>query len=365
MQQDSAGGKANLLMDGKEQSSLDLSVPQRIRDLLIAEDGIKEPQQSIAEFVDTTTKIYRSWQEKDWRDKNDDRERVLNNSTLVDQIWFRGHGDCSPSLQPGLYRDGTIADIKKDPAQLHSTEWDDQFSELINLENELRIDFMSYGHLLNAPGKVIREVDWYFLMQHHRLPTRLLDWTTNALASAFFALDGNEQSRLSKSGPREPVSPGLAGSAGIWMIDAYWLADRLSDSWYSPMLPDSKDAAWYIPPIQSWIEDGSASKALIPSAPMPIEPTAIHPRVAVQEGKFIIFGSARELLDQELILHPSEMKEKDPLRVVLIPFETSNLNEHFEGLARLGISRRTLFPDFDGLSDFLRWKHFHRVPPFA
>lgn len=349
-------------MDDKNATSLDLSVPHKIRDLLKPEGCIEGPQQSVAQFVETASNIYRKWQNKDWRDKDGDRERVLNNSTLIDQTWFRGHGDCSASLQPGLYRDGTIANILKDSTQLHSTEWSDRFSELINLEDELRIDFMSYGHLLNVPGKIIKEVDWYFLMQHHRLPTRLLDWTTNALAAAFFALDCSEQARLCKREAREPISVDLKDHAGVWMIDAYWLANNLSDSWYSPMLPDSKDATRYIPSIQSWIEDESASKALIPSAPMPIEPTAIHPRVAVQEGKFIIFGSERELLDQELKLHPSEMREKDPLRVVLIPFETSKLDEHFEDLAKLGISKRTLFPDFDGLSDFLKWKHFHRVP---
>ena len=352
-------------MDDKEPPLQDLSVPHKIRDLLRAEGCIERPQESVAQFVQTASSIYRKWQREDWRKKEEDRQRILNNSTLVDQIWFRGHGDCSPSLQPGLYREGTLANIAKDSGLLCNTKWEDRFSELINLENELRIDFMSYGHLLNVPGKVIKEADWYFLMQHHRLPTRLLDWTTNALASVFFALDCHEQSRRSKSEAREPLSAGLGDHAGVWMIDAYWVADKLSDSWYSPMLPDSKDAARYIPSIQSWIEDESASKALIPPIPMPIEPTAIHPRVAVQEGKFIIFGSQRELLDQELVLHRSEMKEKDGLRVVLIPFETNKLDEHIEDLARLGISRRTLFPDFDGLSDFLKWKHFHRVPALA
>jgi hypothetical protein len=85
------------------------------------------------------------------------------------------------------------------------------------------------------------------------------------------------------------------------MIDAYWLADKLNE-WSGPLLPYSEDAAKYVPPLERLIERMTDARALVPKHAMPIEPPAMHPRVAAQEGRFIIFGRERDLLDQKIRL---------------------------------------------------------------
>jgi hypothetical protein len=100
---------------------------------------------------------------------------------------------------------------------------------------------------------------------------------------------------------------------------------------------------------------------LIPEGPMPIEPPAMHPRVAAQEGRFIIFGRVQDLLDHKIYRERENGRELEKAGIMQIPFSVGeNVDALFEELANLGVSRRTLFPDLDGLAEFVRWIHFSR-----
>jgi hypothetical protein len=59
-------------------------------------------------------------------------------------------------------------------------------------------------------GYAKTQIDWYFLMQHHRIPTRLPDWTTNALAAPFFALEGYQR-RAQEGRSGQANSAGTSG----------------------------------------------------------------------------------------------------------------------------------------------------------
>jgi hypothetical protein len=334
---------------------------QVLRDLLQQHDCVSKVT-LLTDFISKVHEISEEWQKDDWLGKETDEDYVLNNARLVGQVWFRGHRSCDLSLQPGLYRKTTHETLKKNDGSPLPTEGRDEslFEELFSLEHDMRIDFTSYGHLLNEVNQAKTAIDWYFLMQHHGIPTRLLDWTTNALAALFFAL--NSYKKAAELATQSEVNlTTQEGSVAVWMIDAYWLAMRLHDEWYGPILPWSEDAAKYVPPLEQLLINMDDSRALVPDSAMPIEPPAMHPRVAAQEGRFIIFGKKEDLLDHRVTLELKDDCEVEKLRVRQFIFRIKDVDSLFRDLAQLGVSRRTLFPDLDGLADFVRWKHFHRL----
>lgn len=317
-----------------------------------------KPLTTLSDFIKKARDTTERWQKEDWRDAESDEDVLFNNVRIVAQVWFRGQPSLDLSLRPGLYREKTYVNLRKlSGSPKPSDEVSHRFDELFDLEHELRVDFTSFGHLLNQAREAESAADWYFLMQHHGVPTRLLDWTTNALAALFFALDGYK-SRRDETDP----SGEAKCTVSVWMVDAYWLSWHLSDEWRAPLLAWSSDAIRYIPPLQTLVDKMEDSKALLPMHAMPIEPPSIHPRVAAQEGRFIIFGRTEDLVEEEIRLEQMEdCSGIEEMRLEQLVYEAEDIDAVLRDLAQLGVSRRTLFPDFSGLADFVKWKHFHKL----
>jgi FRG domain len=86
--------------------------------------------------------------------------------------WFRGVQDAQFKLIPSVFR--------SQPRKGH-----------LNLQDDERHAFRDFR--LWSAGMIPTSTslqDIYFQQQHHRLPTRLLDWTTNALIAIYFAVEG-------------------------------------------------------------------------------------------------------------------------------------------------------------------------------
>ncbi len=82
-----------------------------------------------------------------------------------DAVWYRGHGDATWQLVPSLARPPHTVDAERTLVK--------------------RFKQNAFRFLSSAPPD---EWAWLFLMQHHGVPTRLLDWTESPLVGLWFAV---------------------------------------------------------------------------------------------------------------------------------------------------------------------------------
>lgn len=218
--------------------------------------------------------------------------------TLFDP-WFRGQRVAHLPLIPSLYRYG-----------------------MDNEEADLRLEFRRRGLQL-IPGHVpADDWQWYFLMQHHGAPTRLLDWTDSALVALFFAVS-----------PKNAGSAAVISDAAVWMLDPWALNGAV--------LGDHRvyDASWtkaapYLPVLPC--------ADLEPTLPIAIDPLHFTARVAVQRSHFTVFGSQADGL--------SWVARRHPRMLAKIAIPRAAIPQIRVDLATCGIRDTSVFPDLEGLS---------------
>src|SRR3989304_951730 len=99
--------------------------------------------------------------------------RVIKIATTHSTWWFRGHTEEHGNLTPKIFRDEYIPQNVVRP---------DTESSVI--KEFKRVAPALAQNILNQDD----HCSWLFLMQHHGTPTRLLDWTENALVALYFAV---------------------------------------------------------------------------------------------------------------------------------------------------------------------------------
>lgn len=191
---------------------------------------------------------------------------------------FRGVTKCEHQLVPKIgwlsIKGGSLQSVEK---------------RLIKLFEESAIPYLTF-----TPRN---KWEWLALAQHHGLPTRLLDWTTNPLVAAYFAVEKEH-----------------TGDSAIYVYSSSKTVD--SDKMLDPF---------------------SVTEVL------KYRPPHLSPRIVAQSGLFTI--------------HPEPTTPFDSPNLTKLIIESSARRKMKKMLYKLGISYKVLYPGLEGLAVDLRWLH--------
>lgn len=221
------------------------------------------------------------------------------------QPWFRGHADTRWKLEPTLFRTRGVQGIGAE----HYSE-----AELLELFKR-----RARRYLDHVPGD---DWEWLFEMQHHGLPTRLLDWTESYLVALYFAV-------------RDARGD---ADACVWIANPWWLGQQALGDF---ALPAAGEAS-----VERWRPGGDPRQR--PAPAVAILPVHSNARIQAQRGVFTIHGSARNSLDE---LAESSGKKGCLRRLVI---DRSDVVDVRLQLSRAGITESLIFPELPGLCRELR-----------
>ncbi|WP_345950670.1 MULTISPECIES: FRG domain-containing protein [unclassified Mucilaginibacter] len=186
--------------------------------------------------------------------------------------------------------------------------------ELLQVEQLLLHEFKRTNPLLIEGHSPMDDWDYLTLGQHFGLPTRLLDWSNNALTALWFATGesyGDEENST---------------YSVVWILMAHQKDFDLNIEKVSPF--DVKQTKIFRPRI-------------------------IKQRINNQSGVFSVPSS-------EELLHKRYMNESDSYadKLIKVKIPADKLVDIRTDLNTVGVNAFTIFPELEGLCTYLQWRYF-------
>lgn len=242
-----------------------------------------------------------------------------------DMKWFRGVSRASYELVPSLYRHPSINDSV----------------ELLQKEAKLVTRFRERAQPMVGRPLPDDRLEMMFLMQHHGMPTRLLDWSENAFIALFFALSNVDKSEDGKS----------VGASCVWILKPALWNRKVQEHIGYPGDPfsvgDPRLVNGYIN-----VEGGNGLMA------KPVAVYGVHnsPRIVSQRGVFTLFGTSN--IPMEKVFKEDNFPDDC---LTKLEFKGGYQDELFKELVSAGVIDSTVYPDLDGLARELRRSHGYKV----
>jgi len=216
-----------------------------------------------------------------------------------DFVLFRGQ-DCISTPKPRLGRI-VLRDESREEAEK-------------NMMEKFKIESVPFlDPIPKAP------LDWLSVAQHHRLPTRLLDWTRNALAALWFAI---QEAQIEKDPSKE----------SDYRFGTVWV-----------LLSEQK----------SWIK-GDEHEDFGPYKVSEVHffrPRHFARRISAQSGYFSLHPMRKDEFDS---LSDSESGIKQLKRIEIPRDAFCHLRDQLD---HYNVNYSTLFPDLDGIAKNIEWLH--------
>lgn len=231
-------------------------------------------------------------------------------------FWFRGSSNIDYGLLPGII-------------------WREAMDRESTYVHKFLVRYQAY-----TDKSVSNPWERYALMQHHGLPTRLIDWTSSPFNALFFALNQDPDKNTDRV---------------IWMLDPRSFNKYFHDS-ESIICPavlesteiridenDKNSKTWNVDSYLPQILDKHDHYKL-PEKPIAMDSPFSNKRLAAQHGRFTLHGSNTESLDSQLKGCPD-----DKVLSAIILKTKDRLPQFVEQLDSIGINEETIYQDLDSM----------------
>ena len=231
----------------------------------------------------------------------------------IDHLWFRGVSHAKYRLIPSIYRSSVW-------------KYDDEAATGAFEQFVRKAKPYVRGH------QALTKWQWYFLMQHYGMPTRLLDWTEGSLIALYFAVRN----------PQNVFIP------SVYVINPFWFDEIAHRRQKDEGFIFGVDECFLTNKENDILSPYLCDRSGLPNYPLFIEPPETDSRIVAQRSVFSIHGKKKNAFYE--ISANEEYPELFQLRI------STKQSEYIKAeLNSMGINEFTLFPDLEGLSKFIKW----------